>query len=103
MYLNIICNLLCSSLIVLNVTYIIWSLTCLSLSRLPSNHTIVDYFDYLYGLYASVARQQGTTLICAFTYSVLGQVCYFNISLPDLCIFVSFRNTVLEHGIYLMI
>ena len=42
-----------------------------------------EKMDYLYGLY-SFNTQQETNLICAFPYGVLGQVCYLNVSIPDL-------------------
>ena len=54
-------SFLCSSLIVLNVTYKIWSLTCTS----ESSTTQLWKLDYLYVLYSSVARQQGAHLIHA--------------------------------------
>ena len=57
--------------------------------------------DYAYGLYSSVARQQGTPLVRAFPYGVLGQVLYLNVSISDLCIFPYFKHTVLKYRIYL--
>ena len=49
----------------------------------------------MYGLYSSVARQQGANLNRAVPYGVLDLVWYLNVSVPDLCIFPYFNNAVI--------
>ena len=77
---HIVCHLLCSTLIVLNVTHNIWSLTCASESRLPSNQTIAEDWT----IYMGYIR-----FFCKATSDAF-DICFFN-------------DTVQNHRIYLII